>query len=83
VPTASRRRKSDLAGGAETFRLGRLGGEIETRALVTERLRPFELDGRRIYQIGLPWHFGWQGFATVVGLTLAATMIFAARERSV
>lgn len=39
-------------------------GEIETRALVTERLRPFEIDGRRIYQIGLPWHFGWQGYAT-------------------
>jgi formate dehydrogenase major subunit len=39
-------------------------GEIETRALVTERLRPFEIDGRRIYQIGMPWHFGWQGYAT-------------------
>jgi formate dehydrogenase major subunit len=39
-------------------------GEIETRALVTDRLRPFEIDGRRIYQIGMPWHFGWQGYAT-------------------
>jgi formate dehydrogenase major subunit len=39
-------------------------GEIETRALVTDRLRPFEIDGRRVYQIGLPWHFGWQGYAT-------------------
>jgi formate dehydrogenase major subunit len=39
-------------------------GEIETRALVTERLRPFDLDGQRVYQIGLPWHFGWEGYAT-------------------
>jgi formate dehydrogenase major subunit len=39
-------------------------GEIEARALVTERLRPFEIDGRRVYQIGMPWHFGWQGYAT-------------------
>ncbi len=39
-------------------------GEIETRALVTYRLRPFEIDGRRVYQIGMPWHFGWQGYAT-------------------
>jgi formate dehydrogenase major subunit len=39
-------------------------GEIETRALVTERLRPFEIDGRQIYQIGMPWHFGWEGYAT-------------------
>jgi formate dehydrogenase major subunit len=38
--------------------------EIETRALVTERLRPLEIDGRRIYQVGLPWHFGWKGYAT-------------------
>ncbi len=39
-------------------------GEVETRALVTRRLRPFKLDGRTIYQIGMPWHFGWQGYAT-------------------
>jgi len=39
-------------------------GEVETRALITERLRPFEIDGKRIYQIGMPWHFGWQGYAT-------------------
>jgi formate dehydrogenase major subunit len=39
-------------------------GEIETRALVTQRLRPFEIAGRRVYQIGLPWHFGWEGYAT-------------------
>jgi formate dehydrogenase major subunit len=39
-------------------------GAIETRALVTERLRPLQIDGRRLYAIGLPWHFGWQGYAT-------------------
>jgi formate dehydrogenase major subunit len=39
-------------------------GEIETKALVTERLRPFEIDGRRVFQIGMPWHFGWIGYAT-------------------
>ena len=39
-------------------------GEIETRALVTDRLGPFEINGRRVYQIGMPWHFGWQGYAT-------------------
>jgi len=39
-------------------------GEIETRALVTDRLQPLEIDGRRVYQVGLPWHFGWEGYAT-------------------
>ncbi len=39
-------------------------GEIETRAMITERLRPFMIDGRRIYQIGMLWHYGWSGYAT-------------------
>lgn len=39
-------------------------GEIEAKALVTERLRPFEIDGKRVYQIGMPYHFGWEGYAT-------------------
>lgn len=39
-------------------------GEIETRAMVTERLRPFQIDGRTIYQIGMLWHYGWEGYAT-------------------
>mgnify|MGYP002623446038 CR=1 FL=1 len=39
-------------------------GAIETRALVTKRLRPLRLEGRQIYQIGMPWHFGWEGVAT-------------------
>jgi formate dehydrogenase major subunit len=42
-----------------------LRGEIETKALVTDRLRPFHLDGgRTVHQIGMPWHFGWKGYAT-------------------
>ncbi len=39
-------------------------GEIETRAMVTRRLRPFMIDGVRIFQVGMPWHFGWEGHAT-------------------
>ncbi|MEN6617620.1 MAG: molybdopterin dinucleotide binding domain-containing protein [Syntrophorhabdus sp.] len=39
-------------------------GSIEARALVTRRLRPFKVDGRMIFQVGMPWHFGWQGYAT-------------------
>jgi formate dehydrogenase major subunit len=32
--------------------------------MVTERLKPFEIDGRRIFQIGMTWSFGWEGLAT-------------------
>jgi formate dehydrogenase major subunit len=39
-------------------------GEVEAKALVTQRMRPLELDGKRIHQVGMPWHFGWLGYAT-------------------
>lgn len=45
--------------------LSTLRGELECKALVTERLRPFRLaDGRECFQLAMPWHFGWQGLAT-------------------
>src|SRR5712671_7722265 len=31
---------------------------IEARVLVTERIRPIEVQGRRLHQIGLPYHWG-------------------------
>ena len=43
--------------------LSTLRGEIEVRAMVTERVRPFTIDGRRVFQIAMPWVFGWDGYA--------------------
>ncbi len=40
-----------------------LRGEIETRALVTERIPPLWIDGKLVHQVGLPWHFGFGGLA--------------------
>ena len=36
-------------------------GEIEARAMVTRRLRPLFVSGRVVHQIGLPFHWGFQG----------------------
>ncbi len=36
-------------------------GEIEARAMVTRRLRPLQIAGRQVHQIGLPFHWGFQG----------------------
>lgn len=36
-------------------------GEIEARALVTRRMRPLRIHGRIVHQIGLPFHWGFQG----------------------
>jgi formate dehydrogenase major subunit len=35
--------------------------QIECRALVTRRMRPFRHDGGVIHEIGLPYHWGYQG----------------------
>jgi len=36
---------------------------IEVRVLVTRRMRPLWIDGRRIHQVGLPYHWGYKGKA--------------------
>ncbi len=39
-------------------------GEVEGRALVTRRMRPFVIDGKTVHSIGIPWHWGNQGLAS-------------------
>jgi len=39
-------------------------GEVEAKAMVTGRLHPLKIMGRTIHQIGLPFHWGYQGVVT-------------------
>jgi formate dehydrogenase major subunit len=39
-------------------------GKVNARALVTQRFRPFRMGNRTIHQVGIPWHWGFQGVAT-------------------
>ncbi len=39
-------------------------GEIEARAMVTRRMRPLRVSGHVVHQIGLPFHWGFQGKST-------------------
>lgn len=39
-------------------------GRITAKALVTPRLRPFRINGKRVHHVGMPWHWGWQGLVT-------------------
>lgn len=36
-------------------------GFIDLKACVTKRWRPFNIDGRTIHEVGIPWHWGWAG----------------------
>jgi formate dehydrogenase major subunit len=38
-------------------------GAVEARVLVTERMTPLTIDGRTIHQIGMPYHWGPNGYA--------------------
>ena len=38
-------------------------GEIEVKALVTERMKPFTINGGTVHQIGMPYVFGPKGYA--------------------
>jgi len=38
-------------------------GEITAYASVTDRMRPFDINGTMYEQIGLPWHYGFTGLA--------------------
>jgi formate dehydrogenase major subunit len=37
---------------------------IEARVLVTRRIRPLEVQGRTLHQVGLPYHWGSRGLVT-------------------
>ena len=34
-------------------------GKVEAVAIVTSRLKPFQVAGQIVHQIGIPWHYGW------------------------
>ncbi|HEY2959911.1 MAG TPA: formate dehydrogenase-N subunit alpha [Actinomycetota bacterium] len=39
-------------------------GKLEVRAVVTNRLGPLQIDGKKVYQIGIPIHWGFVGINT-------------------
>jgi formate dehydrogenase major subunit len=39
-------------------------GVVEARVLVTARIPPLTVAGRRLHQVGLPYHWGWAGLST-------------------
>jgi formate dehydrogenase major subunit len=55
--------------------LSTLRGEIEVRAMITRRVRPFVIDGRLVHQVGMPWVYGWNGYAhgDIANVLLAIT----------
>lgn len=38
-------------------------GRVEAIAVVTPRFKPFRVNGRTVHQVGLPWHWGYEGLS--------------------
>jgi len=37
---------------------------VEARVLVTDRITPLTIGGRRLHQVCMPYHWGWAGYST-------------------
>ena len=36
-------------------------GQVAALAAVTKRFKPFQLNGKTIHEVGMPWHWGYEG----------------------
>ena len=62
VPAELAREKGIETG--DRVRVSSKRGKLEVRAVVTKRLGPLQVDGKKIYQIGIPIHWGFVGINT-------------------
>ena len=55
--------------GGERLKISSARGEYIAKAMVTKRIKPMTIDGKRTYQIGIPIHWGYRGIAEDSGRT--------------
>ena len=55
--------------GGEKIRVSSARGEYVAKAMVTKRIKPMMIDGKKTYQIGIPIHWGFRGIAEDQGKT--------------
>jgi formate dehydrogenase major subunit len=51
-------------GNSDMIEISTARGAIRARALVTTRMPSLDIGGRRVHQVGLPYHWGYRGLAT-------------------
>jgi formate dehydrogenase major subunit len=55
--------------GGERVKVSSARASYIAKAMVTRRIRPMQIDGRKTYQIGIPIHWGYRGIAEDAGRT--------------
>ncbi len=54
--------------GAEKIKVSSIRGTYIAKAFVTRRIKPMQIDGKKVYQIGIPIHQGFRGIKEDEGL---------------
>jgi len=55
--------------GGEKVKVSSARGSYIAKAMVTRRIRPMMIDGKKVYQIGIPIHWGYRGISEDEGRT--------------
>jgi formate dehydrogenase major subunit len=55
--------------GGERVKVSSARGEYIAKAMVTRRIKSMMIDGKKTYQIGIPFHWGYRGIAEDEGKT--------------
>jgi len=55
--------------GGDTVIVSSIRGTYKAKAMVTKRIKPMTIDGKKTYQIGIPIHWGYRGIAEDEGKT--------------
>ncbi len=55
--------------GGEKVKVSSIRGDYIAKAMVTKRIKPMMIDGKKTYQIGIPIHWGYRGIAEDEGKT--------------
>jgi formate dehydrogenase major subunit len=59
--------------GGEKVKVTSARGHYIAKAMVTRRIKPMMIDGKKTYQIGIPIHWGYRGIAEDAGKTSLMT----------
>jgi formate dehydrogenase major subunit len=66
--SAEMAKEMGLSGG-EKLKISSARGSYIAKAMVTKRIKPMMIDGKKTYQIGIPIHWGYRGIAEDEGKT--------------
>ncbi len=55
--------------GGDKVKVSSIRASYEAKAMVTHRIKPMTIDGKKVYQIGIPIHYGYRGIQEDAGRT--------------